>query len=304
MDGNLPCHLVDAFTAQRFRGNRAGVVLAADTLKPEQMQSLAAEVGASETAFLSRLNDLHQPVRLRWFTPTQEVDFCGHATLAAAHVLSTVGIWPPDSAPTDATLLFETNAGTLTLFSEKEATPDATAWWLAMPPGAVTRDTSRHKPLLEALGLQPDELVDNLAPMRTRDQDVILLVKQFRRLVELQPDHSRLAAWSRQFGVRGVLVSTTQTLSPSVAAQSRFFAPAAGVPEDPVTGSVHGPLGLLLVAHGLVPFERGRAVLDCVQAIPDGRAGLVRLLITEENGAKSVALGGACITTLRGEITL
>ncbi len=87
MPNSRPFHLVDAFAQQPYRGNPAGVVFDADALTDEQMRQIAAEIHASETAFLSRMRDLHRPMRLRWFTPATEVGFCGHATLAAAHAL-------------------------------------------------------------------------------------------------------------------------------------------------------------------------------------------------------------------------
>ncbi len=99
-------------------------------------------------------------------------------------------------------------------------------------------------------------------------------------------------------------MSTLDTLSASVNVQSRFFAPAAGVPEDPVTGSVHGPLCALLAHHALVPVHDGRAALHCLQGVPGGRVGVVRAVVEQADGAARVAIAGRCHTIIRGEIRL
>jgi PhzF family phenazine biosynthesis protein len=302
MADTLAFQLVDAFTLARCSGNRAGVVFDADALSENQMQRIADEIGASETAFLSRLNDIHRPVRLRWFTPTQEVDFCGHATLAATHALVERGALTLPADQPAKPIEFETRAGPLQLHPEKSPTTEATAWWLGMPAGVPERDTSRHSKLWPILGLQEGELNPSIPPVRTRDDDIIVLAPSLPRLLELQPDFSALTAWSRQNRVRGVCLTTTHTFSATAAAQSRFFAPAAGVTEDPVTGSVHGPLAIFLAQHNLVTFENNRALLNCIQAIPGGRAGSLRVLVERDGETFSTAICGTCVTSMTGEL--
>jgi PhzF family phenazine biosynthesis protein len=305
MAETLQFRLVDAFAEQSFTGNPAGVVLDADRLNDKQMQSIAREINSSETAFLSRANDLHRPALLRWFTPTTEVGFCGHATLAAAYAWSeAVGIKCTPSAP-EPELEFETSAGLLSLHAElPSADSEAPLWWLRMPDAKLRPDNTNPMRTCELLGLTLDDLEPGVPIMRTRDNDLIMLVQSWQRLNDTRPNFSELARWSERHGIRGYCVATLNTLSKATTVQSRFFAPAAGVPEDPVTGSVHGPLATLLVANELVPGARGRYALNCIQGQPGGRTGLVRALVESTSQGYRVLIGARCHTTLTGELCI
>jgi trans-2,3-dihydro-3-hydroxyanthranilate isomerase len=297
MPATLPMFLVDAFAGRSFRGNSAGVIPAADGLSDAQMQAIAREINASETAFIFDSNDLHQPPFVRWFTPTVEVGFCGHATLAAAHALA-------DLAARDAPAIeFRSKAGPLKLTREKIPTGGA-LWWLEMPDPGLRPDNTNPMRSCELLGLQLDDL-DPAAPwMRTRDDDVLVLVKSWNTLTGLRPNMLDLAAWSERHRIRGWCIATRQTLSDAVHVCSRFFAPAAGVPEDPVTGSVHGPLAAHLASCGLIAMDNDRAALNCIQGQPGGRTGTVHALVTRRDKTWKVLIGGGCHTTIRGEIVV
>jgi PhzF family phenazine biosynthesis protein len=322
----VPLRLIDVFAAGPYTGNPAGVVLEADALAPPQMQAIARELRVSETAFVSRANDLHRPPLVRWFSPACEVQFCGHATLAAVHALTESAGTAARYAGSDERVRFETAAGELELFCES-VTPEGDAtWWLRMPAPTLRPDGTNPKTTCELLGLTLDDLERGVPLMRTRDGDVILLITSVLRLNELRPRFSELADWSRRHRIRGYCVATTHTLTPSMHVQSRFFAPAVGIDEDPVTGSVHGPLAALLVRQKLVTLSGGdeasdraagdsrgagdpprmtnggRALLHCVQSAPGGTAGLVRVLVEGEATDLRVAISGKCCTTLRGEL--
>lgn len=304
MQPSLTCRLVDVFATSPFSGNPAGVVLGADRLSAAQLQKLALEINASETAFITRTNDLHRPPYLRWFSPATEVDFCAHATLAAAHVLAELGVLGPDPGDREQGITLETAAGELTLFcEEQQSEAGASGWWLRMPPAELRRESSNMSRTCEYLGLQKDDLDAGLPPMRTRDNDLIVFVQDWHRLNALRPDFQKLAEWSERNQIRGFCVATLNTLSNATNVHSRFFAPAVGIPEDPVTGSVHGPLAVLLVTSELVPVASGRAVLHCLQGSPGGRTGLVRVIV-EQGGAAGyqATVGGQCFTTLAGEL--
>jgi len=293
--------LVDAFADRPFSGNTAGVVLDADGLDEGQMVTLAREVNASETAFISGANDLHRPPRLRWFTPTQEVGFCGHATLAAAHAYAELAA-PRARPQRSGAMEFESSAGRLSLNVEPGSDGAAPLWWLKMPPTDLKPATLNPMKACELLGLSADDLAPAAPLMRTRDEDIILLIQSWSRLVEARPNFHELGRWSERHNVRGWLVATRATLDNFADVASRFFAPAVGIDEDPVTGSVHGPLCALLVARGLVSLTHGRAALNCVQGRPGGRSGLVRALVESRGGACQVTIGGACHTTIVGEL--
>lgn len=304
MSENLQFRLVDAFAEKPFSGNSAGVVLDADGLDEKQMQKIAREVNASETAFISGANDLHAPPRLRWFAPTSEVDFCGHATLAAAHAWSELAGFRSLLSKSDTKLEFQTAAGLLTLTPEIVSEESATLiWWLAMPDPKLKPDNTNPMKMTELLGLTMDDLDAGLPIMRTRDGDVIMLVKTWRALVEMKPNFQGLTALSERHKIRGFCVATLETLNDFTNVASRFFAPAVGINEDPVTGSVHGPLGVLLTVNELVPMLRGRAALNCVQGEPGGRTGIVRVLVKSTPSGYRVSIGGMCHTTIRGELS-
>lgn len=298
--------MVDAFAEKPFMGNPAGVVLDADGLSTEQMQTIAREVNASETSFLTGLNNPHAPPRLRWFTPQVEAGFCGHATLAAAHAWYDFAgrSW---LAKRDNVVRFESAAGLLELrgevLPEREESP---LWWLAMPEPRLTPETSNLAKTCECLGITEAELEPGMPVMRTRDDDVILFVKAWSRLAELRPRMGELGDWQKRNGIRGHCVSCLETLSDSVDVCSRFFAPAVGIPEDPVTGSMHGPLAVLLVASEQAPLVDGRAALTCVQGEPGGRTGLIRAVVEQRAGGEAggyrVFVGGMTQTIVRGEM--
>lgn len=303
MPDTVQFRLVDAFAEQTYTGNPAGVVLDADQLDERQMQAIAREVNASETAFIIGANDLHRPPRLRWFTPTAEVDFCGHATLAAAHAWSELLGFRALLGKADAKIEFATAAGALTLTPEiVPERDDCLLWWLSMPDPGLKPDNTNPMKMTELLGLTMDDLEPAAPIMRTRDHDVILLIRSWHRLMEMKPNYQELAALSERHRIRGVCVATRQTPTDFTHVVSRFFAPAVGVPEDPVTGSVHGPLAVLLTINELVPMTRDRAALNCLQGQPGGRTGLVRALVKATPKGYRVSIGGVSHTTIRGEL--
>jgi PhzF family phenazine biosynthesis protein len=303
MAESVQFRLVDAFAETPFTGNPAGVVLDADSLDARQMQAIAREVNASETAFVSGANDLHRPPRLRWFTPSSEVEFCGHATLAAAHAWSEAVGFRALLGKSDPGIEFETTAGRLRLTPEIIAeNEDRLVWWLAMPDPRLQPDNTNPMKLTALLGLTLDDLDESIPIMRTRDRDVILLVRTWRALVEMKPDFQKLRRLCVKHAIRGVCVATLDVLSDFAHVVSRFFAPAVGVPEDPVTGSVHGPLAALLTINELVPMTRTRAALNCLQGPPGGRTGVVRALVEPGAAGYRVSVGGMTHTTVRGEM--
>ncbi|MFQ5410974.1 MAG: PhzF family phenazine biosynthesis protein [Phycisphaerae bacterium] len=311
--------LIDAFARTPYSGNVAAVVLDADGLTDRQMRLVAAEFNASETTFVLRPDTRDAAVRFRWFTPGCEVDFCGHATLAAVHALLEEGRFTHTLDRPGTILPIETRSGILTVRTERreaeppppeggiegDASPAASnppiTLWLDMP-RCQPKNTHVILPsLLKHLGLDEELMDPAIPPIRTHDDDVILAVHSLSALLELQPEMSSLARSCRKERIRGVLVTTTNVLTSATVVQSRFFAPAVGIDEDPVTGSVHGPLGLHLVNSGVIPMVNGLSDFHCAQARAGGRAGLVRIVVTQDDkDGKHVRIGGVCITTAGG----
>jgi PhzF family phenazine biosynthesis protein len=253
---------VDAFTDEPFKGNPAAVCLLDREVHDGWMQAVAAEMNLSETAFLRPDGD---GFGLRWFTPTVEVDLCGHATLASAHAL-----WEEGEVAAGEPIRFATRSGVLTASSRSgeieldfPATPPEPA---EAPPG-----------LLEALGVEPRWVG------RSRF-DYLVEVGSEQAVRALRPDLERL----RAIETRGVIV--TAGGSPPFDVVSRYFAPAYGIDEDPVTGSAH---------CCLAPFwsdRLGKGELVAYQA--SRRGGVVRTRLAGDR----VVLGGQAVTVLRGEL--
>lgn len=261
--------VVDAFSSGRFRGNPAGVVPLepGDTPADEWMQAIAAEMRHSETAYLEPRADASYG--LRWFTPEVEVDLCGHATLASAHVLFETGRLAPDGEA-----VFHTRGGVLG--AAREADGAIRLDFPAAPPEPCDAPAG----LLDAVGLGKAEV------LRTDGQFFMLVVPDAAIVRDLAPDVHALAALP---DVRGVYVTAAGD-DREHDIVSRCFGPKVGIDEDPVTGSMHCVLA---------PYwcERlGKDELYAHQASPRGGAMLVRL------AGDRVHLIGRAVTTLRGEL--
>lgn len=214
----LPLYQVDAFTGQLFGGNPAAVCPLDAWLPDERMQQIAAENNLAETAFYVKKNDHYA---LRWFTPTVEVDLCGHATLAAAFVLYEVEGYGGDA------LHFETRSGRLTVSKQGNR--------LAMDFPADTLEAAELSAAVRT-GL------GNIPPVETfrGSSDYLVVLESEAELLALQPDFRRLA---EDRSVRAIIV-TAPGIDSAVDFVSRCFAPQSGIDEDPVTGSAHTTLAL------------------------------------------------------------
>lgn len=261
-----PLYQVDAFTRIPFTGNPAAVCPLEEEPGARWMQDLAAEMNLSETAFLWPDGDAWG---LRWFTPTTEVDLCGHATLAAAHVLFETGEADPDQG-----VAFRTASGELTC-SRADA-------WIRMdfpshPPYARADDGRAS--VQDALGIEPTWLGEN-------GLDLFVLLEDEKAVRSLEPDLDAVA----QLGGRGVIVTARADDASDVDFVSRFFAPAYGVPEDPVTGSAHTALGPYWANELDAETVVGRQVSE--------RGGTVRCTVTGDG----VRLEGQAITVFAATI--
>jgi len=261
---SLPIFVVDAFTAEPFRGNPAAVVLGHGD--DAWMQSVAAEMRHSETAFVRDRAD--GGVDLRWFTPEVEVDLCGHATLASAHVLFETGRVTPDTV-----VRFHTRGGEL--LAQHAGAAGITLDF----PVAEPVPTSPIPDLFAALGITPTEF------LRTDGKFFMCVVDDPATVRTLAPDFARLGALD---DVRGVYVTAPGDEGYDIV--SRCFAPAVGINEDAVTGSMH----CVLVAYW--GPRLGRDELHAFQA--SARGGEVAVV---RKGDRAL-LTGRCATVLEGEL--
>jgi predicted PhzF superfamily epimerase YddE/YHI9 len=258
----LSIYQVDAFTNQLFSGNPAAVVLSDTELPSFTMQSVAAENNLSETAFVTGTGNTFQ---IRWFTPTVEVDLCGHATLAAAHVLFRHLNFKDES------VAFSSRSGSLYV---KEA---GDILFLDFPADDIS-EVPAPEFLIEGLRSKPLEVY------KGRDDYLVILEHQ-EDIISLSPDLSLVS----KVPARGVIVSSPGHDADFV---SRFFAPQSGVPEDPVTGSAHTTL---------IPYwskRLGKRDLSAKQLSKRGGE-----LLCRDTGER-VEIGGRAITYLVGEISI
>lgn len=255
--------IVDAFAEEPFKGNPAGVCLLREAKDEQWMQNVAMEVNLSETAFLHPEGDGY---RLRWFTPRVEVDLCGHGTLASSHAL-----WETGSLRRTEDARFYTRSGLLTARSVE-------GWIELNFPSEAPTASEAPPDLLRALHIQPIYVGQNRF-------DYLIEIESERTLRDMAPDFDLLASVT----TRGVMV-TSRSVSKEFDFVSRFFAPAVGIDEDPVTGSAHCCLG---------PYWSGKlnkGELVAYQA--SGRGGIVKV---RPRGDR-VHISGKAVTVLRGEL--
>jgi PhzF family phenazine biosynthesis protein len=256
---------VDAFTDKAFGGNPAAVCMLDGPADPRWMQGIATEINLSETAFIFEREE-GDGYGLRWFTPSVEVDLCGHATLASGHVLFEEGIVKEDEL-----IRFNTKSGLLTVARNGS--------WLEMDfPADYPRDADTPAELAGAIGMEP----------------MYVAQTKFDYLVEL-PSEEVVRTMSPDFGLmreistRGVIVTAVSTET-DFDFVSRFFAPAAGVNEDPVTGSAHCALATFW------GDKLGKTELTAYQA--SRRGGVVKMSLREDR----VLLSGQAVMIMKGEV--
>lgn len=254
---------VDAFTDKPFAGNPAGVCVLSEERDDKWMQNVAREMNLSETAFLLKgANGFN----LRWFTPMVEVDLCGHATLASAHIL-----WENGILKIGEPARFQTRSGILTADRRED--------WIELDfPLLPDRKAPVPRGLANALGIKP------LYVGKSRF-DYVVEVRSEKTLRAMRPDFSLL----RKIPIRGVIV-TAQATSKPFDFVCRMFAPRVGIDEDPVTGSAFCCLG---------PFWRDRLKKNELLAYQaSARGGVVRVRV----GERRVGIGGKAVTVLRAEL--
>lgn len=260
----IPLFQVDAFSDQVFRGNPAAICPLNEWLPDDLMQQIAMENNLAETAFYVQQTD---HVEIRWFTPTVEVDLCGHATLAAAHVLFSIY-----KVAGDMIRFYSHRSGELLVFREGD--------WLTLDfPADPAKQVIPSEQLLACFPKAPVEVYKGKT-------DYMLVYDQRSDIETLQPDMLRLAQLTE---CRGVIVTAPGEDEDFV---SRFFAPQSGIAEDPVTGSAHTTLTPYWSAR------LGKQELKAAQLSP--RGGILRCA---DHGQR-IRISGQASLFMKGEILL
>lgn len=283
--------LVDAFTKEPLAGNAAGIVPDADDLSDAQMQAVARELSVSETAFLTDSAEADR--RVRYFTPTQEVDLCGHATIASHAFLHEEGVIDPGMHT------LETDVGVLDI----EVTEGGSVWMTQDSP-TVRQVEMDYEAAGEALGVDHAALEDigaDLPPAyaSTGLPFLVFPVNFLEHLSKMDPDMAKVEELAEKHDCVGIYAFSFDALDAESTLHGRMFAPGAGVPEDPVTGTASGACGAYLDRFAAfdnempeqMTFEQGHFI---------DRPGYVGVRVD----GREVRVGGDAVVSLDGSLTV
>ena len=302
----LKFYQADVFTAQPFGGNPVAVFPNAQGLTDFELQQIAREMNLSETVFVLPPTDEAAVVRLRIFTPTQEIPFAGHPVLGTFYVLAQLGLIAVTEGVTR--VMQECNIG---LFPVE----------IHAREGQITRVVmTQPKPLFlgsmdetedlfhiaKALGLPKYQIVDTKAPVMVVSTGLPVVIVPVRALTavrSIEPDASAIVDMCERFGTNGILVYTTMTVEDHATVHTRMFAPAIGILEDPATGSASGAMGAYLVHNGLVEVGPLTEII-IEQGYEIGRPSRILVQVESDDDAiQTVKVGGQVVMVVEGTLS-
>lgn len=302
----LKFYQADVFTEDPFGGNPVAVFPDAHGLADHQLQQIAREMNLSETVFVLPPTDQAAVVRLRIFTPTQEIPFAGHPVLGTFYVLAQLGL----IAVTDGItrVMQECNIGLFPV--ELHAREGQISHVVMTQPkpeflGPVDEMEDVYK-IAGALGLPKYTITDMKWPIAVVSTGLPVLIVPVRTLTavrSIEPNASAIMDLCSRFGANGIMVFTTVTVEPSATVHARMFAPSIGILEDPATGSASGALGAYLVQNGVVDVAPTTdIVVEQGYEIERPSQILVRVE-SDDDIVKTVKVGGQCVMVLEGTLT-
>ena len=297
---------IDAFTHEPFSGNPAGVVLDAKGLSDAKMQAIAREMNLSETALVLPATSKSADLQIRWFTPNAEVPLCGHATIAGFHALAEEELHGMKGNGTYSFGL-QTKSGILGIVVEKKFSGTIVEFQIPVPKFRTRRKVPPE--LLRCLGVRSSEVLTRLPYVSS--SYLYLPLKKLTTLKSLEPDYARLRAFNNATRTLGVCVFSLKTIEESSSVHSRFFAPAVGIDEDPVTGSANGPLGYYLyryavpAGHYIPSLILPDARIEFIGEQGDfiGRRGRVKIRLRVSGaGVKHLSIAGEALTVMNSTL--
>ena len=282
-------YVVDTFTTQPNTGNRAGVVLDADHLTTQEMQDIAAFAGYSETAFVLSAKDQSHDIHVRYFTPTNEVPICGHATIATHFLRATTG------HQSDYPLIAKTGAGHLSVSifgSPEELLVKMTQGRVEfLPPFSANQRTE----LANALGVSESDFADlPIQVVTTGHSKVMVPMLSRSKLDGLTPNNEKLKAISAEIGCNGFFPFVLEGSKQKPITYGRMFAPAIGINEDPVTGNANGPAGAYLVHHDLIECDQ-KVTYWGYQGLAIEKPGRVLVTVEKTDSILHVSIAGQAV---------
>ena len=285
---SLKIFQIDAFTKNSFEGNSAGVTFGSGLTKDE-MQSIAKEMNLAETAFLSKSNKADY--NLRWFTPTVEVNLCGHATIASLHFLKENGLLKENSQ-----IKFETRMGILNCGIENGK------YFMQVPVFNCMEYKENQKEILTALDIDPKDIDRKIPFIVLENGYLYIYIKSLTALKNLSPDFKELIKINKAAkNLDSFTVFTLETFEKEDFAHIRFFAPYYGIDEDPVTGSANGPLMLVLKKLGFVKEGEDETILTFEQGDIINQRG--RVTVKHNSKLNNLYIMGNAVTVLKGELS-
>lgn len=300
---SLKFYQADVFTAQPFGGNPVAIFPDAQGLTDDQLQQIAREMNLSETVFVFPPSDPAAVVRLRIFTPTQEIPFAGHPVVGTMHVLAQLGLIATPEPVTR--VVQECNIG---LFPVDVLMRDGKVMRVVMTqpaPQFLERidDTEDLYMVAAALGIPKHTIANNKWSLEVVSTGLPVLIVPVRTLTavrSINPDPSAIVDLCGRFGANGIMAFTTMTVEPFSNVHARMFAPAIGIPEDPATGSASGALGAYLVQHRIVEVGPMTEIV-IEQGYEIDRPSRI-LVQVESNGEaiQTVKVGGQCVMVVEG----
>ncbi len=292
---SISCKSVDVFTAVPHKGNPAGVVTTSRGLSVAEMQTVAMKMNFSETVFVLPPKKHSADVRLRWFTPTNEVPLCGHATVAAFHALAEENLF---GMKEDGTFSFrvETASGILPVEVRKENRKARVKFGLPLPLFKARHDMIQYD-FAHTLRIENGAFGPYHFPTVISGGNIFFPVRRLSTLFEMQPQFDRLGTMLKQRRLMGACVFSVETIDRQSTFHSRYFAPNDGINEDPVTGSTNGPLGVYMVQYGVVPAKDDTVEMVGEQGDVIGKNGRVSVEVKiSRKHPSAVSIAGSAIT--------
>ena len=301
----LKFYQADVFSGEPFGGNPVAVFPDAGGLTDDQLQQIAREMNLSETVFFFPPTDQAAVVKLRIFTPTQEIPFAGHPVLGTFFILAELGIIPVKESMTR--VMQECNIG---LFPVELHAEDGLVERVVMTQpkpeflGPVEEAEDLYK-VASALGLAKHVIADMKWPIEVVSTGLPVMIVPVRTLTavrSIRPDASAITDVCRRFGANGIMVFTTVTVEPTATVHARMFAPSIGILEDPATGSASGALGAYLVQNRVVEVTPTTNIV-VEQGYEIERPSQIFVQVESEHEViQTVKVGGQCVMVVEGTL--